>query len=542
MIFLALLYLCFFSGSSNTLALPTYSRSPEILPQRHLQSICIREEDVFDTRSIYNILASCLSTIFACTWTAVHPNIPAPGDSRWIVLGRRMAIMGCILLAPETVIFWAGRQHFAAHNFAKKHEKNHPGWTRTHSFFLIMGGFTLHKGGKPVRVLEAKDLEELSEAGKIEWPKVTEDEIADRNKGDYLSKTIVLLQTTWFIIQCIARGAYGLTVTELEVVTLAFSALTGVIYYLWWDKPLDVRCSIPVHFLDHRVGEIEDDFKEGIGSKIISLPEVLDQEIRGDEKIIDLNSLPSTPDTSTPHPTNTGSHIIPLPEVSDESMPGDADIHPNLLPPTSVQDDRSFLDLAFIRMQRLRAILFEHGYTVIVSPWKHFVVAAGDMFDCNTLGDQILRVPTFYSPPNKPRDLRVVGAIAVCTGTAFGVIHWIMVGSFHFVTLQELPAWYISAILVSLMPIILSFSVLMLVGTTSGLKVKAAARVEISDYHFLLVSLSFASICIYVIARRIILLVLSFMAFRSLPPSAYIQLTVACILYCTTKFTAQCLM
>ncbi|KIM44812.1 hypothetical protein M413DRAFT_66772, partial [Hebeloma cylindrosporum] len=70
---------------------------------------------------------------------------------------------------------------------------------------------------------------------------ITEEEIADRSKGDYLSKTIVLFQMTWFIGQCIARGAYGLTVTELELVTVAFASLTGVTYYLWWDKPLDVH-------------------------------------------------------------------------------------------------------------------------------------------------------------------------------------------------------------------------------------------------------------------------------------------------------------
>ena len=196
MIFLVLLYICCFSGPWITLALPTDLRPSEILPRN--QSIFIRDEDRFDTRSIYNILWSCLSTIFACTWITVHPNIPAPGDSQWAVLRRRVAVMGYILLAPEFVILWAARQHFGARYLTKKHEQNHTGWTQAHAFFLIMGGFMLHEGGKPVRVLEAKDLEELSEAGKIKWPTITKEEIADRSKGDYLSKTIVLFQTTWF--------------------------------------------------------------------------------------------------------------------------------------------------------------------------------------------------------------------------------------------------------------------------------------------------------------------------------------------------------
>jgi hypothetical protein len=226
--------------------------------------------------------------------------------------------MGYVLLAPEFVIIWAGRQHYAARNFAKKHQEN-TGWTRAHAFFLIMGGFTLHEGGKPVRVLGARELEELSKAGKIQWPTITEEEIADRSKGDYLSKTIVLFQTAWFIGQCIARGAYKLAVTELEVVTLAFATLTGVIYYFWWDKPLDVRCSIPVQLLEGHVG------KEVTGSQIIPPPEVAAQETEGDEEISVLpNPLLSTPiqvDKSTPDPalTSTGSDaVVPSQEVSDQ--------------------------------------------------------------------------------------------------------------------------------------------------------------------------------------------------------------------------------
>jgi hypothetical protein len=159
MIFLVLVYLCCFSESWNALALPTDLRPSEIFPRN--QSIFIRNGDRFDTRSIYNILWSCLSTIFACTWITIHPNIPAPGDSQWAVLRRRVAIMGYFLLTPEFIIMWAARQHYGARYLTTKHEKKHTGWTRAHAFFLIMGGFMLHERGKPVRILEARELEEL---------------------------------------------------------------------------------------------------------------------------------------------------------------------------------------------------------------------------------------------------------------------------------------------------------------------------------------------------------------------------------------------
>jgi len=435
MIFLILLYLCFFSGPWNTLALPTDSRPPEILPGSYLPSVFIRDKSEFDTRSIYNILWSCLSTLFTCTWITVHPNIPAPGDSQsWAVIRRRLAIMGYFLLTPEFVILWAARQYFDACYLTEKYEKNHTDWTRAHSFFLIMGGFTLHKGGKPVRVLEAKDLEELSEAGKIEWPTITKEEIEDRSKGDYLSKTIVLFQTTWFVGQCIARGAYGLTVTELEVVTLAFASLTGVIYFLWWDKPLDVHCSVPIHLLDGSLGEIEG--------------------------VVDIEKEETDP------------QITPSPNICADEHSENVIASPNPLPTTPIQVDTSMPHLVPTRMQRFRVFirnaceehgtLFGLGYVFIVFPLKRFVEGLGDMWGCHNLGDKILRVPTFYSPDSHhcvhgdvlrllPSESAPVG-VATCVAIVFGAIHCIP-WSFHFATLQERWVWRISAIFVAGVPL-----------------------------------------------------------------------------------------
>ena len=121
-------------------------------------------------------------------------------------------------------------------------------WTRTHGFFVLMGGFSLHDTDKSfLRVLDESTFEELAQTEEIEWPTVTVKEIQDRSKADIFSKGIVLLQTTWFIVQCVSRFATKLAVTELEVVTLAFAVLNGITYWLWWDKPSDVRCAVPVY-------------------------------------------------------------------------------------------------------------------------------------------------------------------------------------------------------------------------------------------------------------------------------------------------------
>ena len=67
-----------------------------------------------DQRSIWDILGSCLATIFACSWVSVHPNIPALYESRWRVFRRRLELMFWAVLAPELIILWAFRQWSSA--------------------------------------------------------------------------------------------------------------------------------------------------------------------------------------------------------------------------------------------------------------------------------------------------------------------------------------------------------------------------------------------------------------------------------------------
>jgi hypothetical protein len=84
---------------------------------------------------------------------------------------------------------------------------------------------------------------------------ITEKEIRDRSKGDILSKGFAILQTGWFVLQCIARRFQGLPITELEILTLAFAALNFATYGLWWNKPLDVQVPFLVRDVqgDHEV-------------------------------------------------------------------------------------------------------------------------------------------------------------------------------------------------------------------------------------------------------------------------------------------------
>ena len=95
---------------------------------------------------------------------------------------------------------------------------------------------------KPLHPLDANDLLRYSES--ITMP--TEEEIKDKGKSDWLAKSLVLLQTSWFVLQCIARAIRHLPVTHLEIITLAYAAMNFVIYIFWWNKPLNVNRPIRV--------------------------------------------------------------------------------------------------------------------------------------------------------------------------------------------------------------------------------------------------------------------------------------------------------
>lgn len=113
-------------------------------------------------------------------------------------------------------------------------------WGRVQCHFIQMGGVVISHGDqeRPIDLSRVKggELEEIIQPSRID-----EADILDRSKGDELSKGLVVIQTTWFIISCCARAIEKLTITNLEIITLAYAALNGMMYFFWWDKPLNVR-------------------------------------------------------------------------------------------------------------------------------------------------------------------------------------------------------------------------------------------------------------------------------------------------------------
>ncbi|KAG8755925.1 hypothetical protein FRC14_003530 [Serendipita sp. 396] len=94
-----------------------------------LASRTVMAEDVVNSsrdadnyRSLPNIIWSCLTTIFLCTWVSLHPNVPKPVDETKLNTRQRYAHKLCtflkdqafpfilLLIAPEWILMWALRQ------------------------------------------------------------------------------------------------------------------------------------------------------------------------------------------------------------------------------------------------------------------------------------------------------------------------------------------------------------------------------------------------------------------------------------------------
>ncbi|KAL0958154.1 hypothetical protein HGRIS_000320 [Hohenbuehelia grisea] len=187
-------------------------------------------------RAVYGLIWSCLVTIFGCTYLAVHPNLPnrTAKSARWKRTLRRPILMLWTIVVPELMLYCAVIQWAIARNVAKRQARK--GWTNTHGFFLLMGGFVQ---GDTLKRLT------MDSVGYVDWPDISVEDIEDKSKGDGLSKGLLTLQLLWFILQLISRVVQGFAVTELELMTVAYVVLAVVMMFFWWEKPLNVQR--PIH-------------------------------------------------------------------------------------------------------------------------------------------------------------------------------------------------------------------------------------------------------------------------------------------------------
>ncbi|KAJ3774221.1 hypothetical protein FB446DRAFT_489980 [Lentinula raphanica] len=242
-----------------------------------------------DFRGTFDIVSTCFTTLLLCLWSAVHVDIPAH-SGRLRGLWVRVGWIFIGLITPETLLFIAYRQWSIANDIldcantsnafpcsknpchyysrvpgsmvehadteqdASIYNKKHP-WTMVHSYHAAMGGFVFdtksEEGTKSEFLPESyqpsghvvitpEGIQFLLKHKPELLPDLSIEEISDRNKGDSISKSVLVVQVSFFLIDCIARTAQGLPITLLEVTTVAHALCSLLAYLFWWSKPLNV--------------------------------------------------------------------------------------------------------------------------------------------------------------------------------------------------------------------------------------------------------------------------------------------------------------
>ncbi|KAK3369687.1 hypothetical protein B0T24DRAFT_681682 [Lasiosphaeria ovina] len=230
-----------------------------------------------EMRGTSDILYSCVLTLFACIYTALHLNIPARRSAGASDAASRLLRDKCVwaflaLVAPETVLYCAWSQFTEARALVRdlrvlevEAAGAEAGNSATsgsgdgkavadadcafdlkYGFFVVMGGLEMWYpdadglGGESARTLSAGGVRTLARTA-LAPLRVPGALIADRSKANTLQKLLVLLQVGWMAAQCAARAAYGLPLTLLELHTLIHVACAVGMYVLWFKKPLDLR-------------------------------------------------------------------------------------------------------------------------------------------------------------------------------------------------------------------------------------------------------------------------------------------------------------
>jgi len=215
------------------------------------------------SRGTITILFSCAAALCLCVWTGVHLNVE-PIEHRRKKIGSQFLgklIWALIaLFAPDIVLSVALHQFLVAWEYRravndlskKKKKMATDGAPKPKklklgmAFFAVMGGFC-----GEVNTVDGPRWDSLGVVTLCHWRTMESireyslSEIKDKSKASAVAKTLACVQTAWLLLQCFGREAERLHITLLELNTAVHIVLAIVMYGIWWEKPLDIRQSIP---------------------------------------------------------------------------------------------------------------------------------------------------------------------------------------------------------------------------------------------------------------------------------------------------------
>lgn len=227
--------LVLFSVCSTTV----FARNDTILHGWHSES---------HQRGTWSILWGCLATIFICTWSVLHLEVPPRSKNdlwrfHYKVQGTLLAIV-----APEYFLADAINTTLTscilikniAHDVSR--QQGREAWSLSHVRFMLARGFA--KDSESDKVWDP--LEEIFNIP--QEPKISKKELKSRSTTDWIANTLALFQISWFGAQLLVRRVQHLHITAIEILTLAFIICSIFTFILCWPQPQNV--AYPVVLLE----------------------------------------------------------------------------------------------------------------------------------------------------------------------------------------------------------------------------------------------------------------------------------------------------
>ncbi|KAL6718772.1 hypothetical protein ACLMJK_003006 [Lecanora helva] len=215
-------------------------------------------------RGTLGLVWSAFVTIFLCAFTIQRLNITDPPPSELRVFFKKVLWMGITLIAPEFTALLAFDQWRNARKVKDMHDLGMTWWEPVHGFYADMGGIAIKLSSVPhflakqtgttfipeegtKYTIRRKDIRTLWTKGVFQLPKISKESILDKSKTDNFAKCITAFQVLCFTIEKLARLALHMPIALLEISTLAYIAVSAMVTFFWWNKPLDVRTPIVFH-------------------------------------------------------------------------------------------------------------------------------------------------------------------------------------------------------------------------------------------------------------------------------------------------------
>lgn len=191
--------------------LPFYSNGSNAGCNRYNASIAVSIPTVgwvpaASTRCTLGIVWSCLFTLFTCTWTALHLNIPRKDEGFWSKYLRKLKWMTLTMIAPEYT-FWvaSGQRSVAIKSLIQLRKYDSWDWTTTPAFYAAMGGFVLVDKEAPdahfpisvEEVIQLLEDKQIPPDGVGLLQHLRQEDIEDRSKANSFAKGLACVQFVW---------------------------------------------------------------------------------------------------------------------------------------------------------------------------------------------------------------------------------------------------------------------------------------------------------------------------------------------------------